>query len=214
MRPTLLGLLLAALAHSSASADQPKPIAIGAKAPDFRNLPAVLGDRETTISLADIKEDVVVIVFLGNHCPFVTMVEDRLIDLANDYAAKSVKLIGVCVTPLPASADAGYQDYAEQDTFPRIKERVQQKGYNFLYARDDSQAIGRGFGPKVTPHAYVLDKNRVVRYSGAIDDNIQNEHEVKKTYLRDAIDAVLAGRDLAVTQTEAIGCPINYLDTP
>lgn len=211
MRRALLGLTLLALA-APVLAEQPKPIAVGAKAPSFSKLPAVMGDRETTLSLADITEDVVVVVFLGNHCPFVTMVEDRLIDLTNDYAGKSVKVVGVCVTPLPAGADAGYQDYAEQDTFPRIKERVKQKGYNFIYARDDSQAIGRGFGPRVTPHAYVLDKDRVVRYSGAIDDNIQNEGDVKTTYLRDAIDAVLAGRKVPVEQTEATGCPVNYVD--
>src|SRR5437588_561980 len=73
-----------------------KIVAPGDKAPTFSGLPAVLGDQDTSISLDDIKEDAVVLVFLANHCPYVTVIEDRLIDLANDYKDKNVRVVAVC----------------------------------------------------------------------------------------------------------------------
>jgi peroxiredoxin len=214
MRRGILALAVLALAAAPALAGPGKynkTIAPGDKAPTFSGLPAILGDGETSVSLADIKEDLVVLVFLGNHCPFVTAVEDRLIDLARDYQGKGVKVVGVCVTPLPDRAGPDYQEYARQDTLPMIARRVKDKGYNFVYARDDSQEIGRTYGAVVTPQVFVLDKDRVIRYTGAIDDSINDESKVTKPYLRDAVDALLAGKAPEVTETRATGCGVNYL---
>src|SRR5690606_11059894 len=144
MRRGILALAVLALAVAPALAGPGKynkTVAPGDKAPTFSSLPAILGDGETSVSLADVKEEVVVLVFPGKPCPSVTAVEDRLIDLASDYKGKGVKVVGVCVTPLPERAGADYQEYAQQDTLPMIAKRVKEKGYNFVYARDDSQDI-------------------------------------------------------------------------
>lgn len=188
-----------------------KVIAPGDPAPSFSGLPTIRGDEETSIGLEDIKEDIVVLVFLGNHCPFVTTVEDRLIDFAEDYKGKSVKLVGLCVTPGPDAAPADYQNYAVQDTLEKIKRRVKEKGYNFVYARDDSQRIGRALGAVVTPQVFVLDKERKLRYTGAIDDNVNDETKVTKPWMRDAVDALLAGKPVPEPETRATGCGIHYL---
>jgi peroxiredoxin len=187
-----------------------KAVSPGDKAPTFAGIPAVIGDNETTLSLADIKEDVVVVVFLANHCPFVTQVEDRLIDLVNDTSSRSVKFVGLCCTPSPGDTSRFNQDYAVQDTFDKIKERVAQKGYNFVYGRDDSQKSGKAYGAEVTPVVFVLDKTRTIRYQGAIDDNINEESKVQRQYLRDAIESVLAGKPVKTPETQATGCPIHY----
>ena len=102
MRKSLLAIAAMALVAAPALAGPGKynkVVAPGDKAPTFSGLPAVMGDQEASISIDDIKEDVVVLVFLANHCPYVTMVEDRLIDLVHDYKDKNVRVVAVCVTP-------------------------------------------------------------------------------------------------------------------
>jgi len=188
-----------------------KSVAPGDKAPTFSGLPAVMGDQDSSISLDDIKEDAVVLVFLANHCPWVTRVEDRVIDLAHDYKGKGVKVVAVCVTPLPGAVPEGYnKEYSESDTFDKIRQRVKEKKYNFVYGRDDSQKIGRDYGAVATPVFFVLDKERKIRYTGLLDDSIGDESKVTKHYVRDAVDAVLAGKPVEVEETRATGCGIGY----
>jgi len=172
-------------------------ITIGEKAPVFSGIPAVMGAEAASISLPDVTEDVVVLVFLGNHCPVVVAYEDRIIDFVNDYKGKSVKVIGVCVN----NNDA--------DRLPAIKDRVKEKGYNYVYGYDETQKVGRDYGAVVTPEFFVLDKSRTVRYAGALDDNM-NEGKVTKTYVRDAVDALLAGSEPPVTISKARGCGVQY----
>jgi cytochrome oxidase Cu insertion factor (SCO1/SenC/PrrC family) len=189
-------------------------IAPGDKAPSFSGLPAVLGDKDTSISFDDLKEDVVVLFFMANHCPWVTRVEDRVIDLANDYKDKSVKFVAVCVTPLPDAVPEGYnKEYSEKDTMDKIRERVREKRYNFVYGRDDSQKIGRDYGAVATPVFFVIDKERKIRYTGLLDDSIGDEAKVSKKYVRDAVDALLAGKSVEVEETRATGCGIGYRKT-
>ncbi len=135
-----------------------------------------MGDKDTTLNLADIKEDVVVVVFLANHCPAVTAYEDRVIDFVGDYKGKSVKVVGICVNDL------------DSDRLPAIKERVKEKSYNFAYGYDASQDVGRAYGATRTPQFFVLDKARTIRYTGAFDDN-GKEEKVEKQYVRDAVDS-------------------------
>jgi len=204
-------LVLAATPLLAGPGKYNKVVAPGDKAPAFSGIQAYMGDKECTVNRDDLKEDVVVLVFLANHCPYVTKVEDRLIDFVNDYKDKSVKLVGLCVTPLPESAPEGYnKKYSEQDTPERIRQRIKQKGYNFPYGRDETQKSGREFGAVVTPTVFVLDKERKIRYIGAIDDNIDDEAKVSKKYLRDAVDALLSGKTVDVEETRATGCGIGY----
>jgi peroxiredoxin len=198
MRKIVLSLAVLALVASPALAGKyNKAVDIGQKAPDISGLPAVEGQKDTSVSLSDIQEDVVVVVFLANHCPVVQAYEDRLIDFVNDYKGKSVKVVGVSVSLLP------------QDKIPGIKDYMKDKGSNYVYAYDESQDVGRAYGASVTPEFFVLDKDRVIRYMGAMDDSPQNEAKVTKTYLRDAVDALLAGKSPEITETRATGCGIG-----
>lgn len=200
MHKMFLSLAALALVASPAFAGAGKynsAVAPGDPAPVFSGIPAVLGDKDTSLNLGDIKEDVVVVVFLANHCPVVTAYEDRLIDFANDYKGKNVKVVALCVNDM------------DSDRLPAIKDRVKEKGYNYVYGYDASQKVGKAYGATKTPQLFVLDKTRTIRYTGAMDDN-QNEAKVQKTYLRDAVDAVLKGETVEVTETRAVGCGIGY----
>lgn len=199
MRKTLLSLAVLALAVSPAfgAGKFNTKVGPGEPAPTFSGIPAVMGEKDTSLNLGDLKEDVVVVVFLANHCPVVTAYEDRIIDFANAFKGKSVKVVGLCVNDIAS------------DKLPAIKERVKDKGYNYVYGYDESQQVGRAYGATRTPQFFVLDKTRTIRYTGAMDDN-QNESKVSKHYLKDAVDAVLKGETVEVAETQAAGCGIQY----
>jgi peroxiredoxin len=217
MRKSLLAFSVMAVLAVSALAGPGKynkVVAPGDKAPSFAGIQSVMGDKDTVVNLDDIKEDAVVLVFLANHCPYVTKVEDRVIDFANDYKDKNVKVVAVCVTPPAEYAPEGYKkEYCDQDTMAKIRQRVSDKKYNFTYGRDDTQKIGRDYGAVATPTFFVLDKDRKIRYIGALDDNIDDESKVTKRHLRDAVDAVLSGKPVEIEETRATGCGIGYRKT-
>jgi len=174
-----------------------KVITVGQKAPDFSGLPAVQNGEDTSLSLSDVKEDVVVVVFLGNHCPVVQAYEDRLIDLTGDYKDKNVKVVGISVNDL------------DSDRIPAIKTYMKDHKSNYIYGYDESQKVGKEYGATNTPQWFVLDKERKVRYTGALDDNMR-EDKVTKTYVRDAIDALLKGENPPVEETQPKGCGVKY----
>ncbi len=199
MRKILLSLAVVALAVPVFADHYNKAVKIGDKAPDFSGIPAALPNGEqTSLTLSDLKEDVVVLVFLANHCPVVLACDDRIVDFANDYKDKPVKLVAVSVIDI------------DQDRLPGIKEHMKEKKINYTYGYDESQAIGRAYGATNTPHFFVLDKERKIRYIGAMDDNARNEAKVTKHYLRDAVDALLAGKPVPVEETRASGCSVKY----
>jgi thiol-disulfide isomerase/thioredoxin len=193
-------LSLAVLAFVAAPAFAGKyntVISVGDKAPDISGIPAIENGEQKSLTLSDIKEDVVVVVFLANHCPVVGAYEDRLIDFTKDYKEKGVKVVGVAVSLM------------DGDKIPGIKAYMSDKKSNYIYGYDESQAIGKAYGATRTPQFFVLDKERKIRYTGAMDDS-QREDKVTKTYLRDAVDAVLKGEKVAVDETNAVGCGVSY----
>jgi hypothetical protein len=97
-----------------------------------------------------------------------------------------------------------------QDDIPAIKSRVKEKGYNYAYAYDEPGTVGKAFGAVKTPEFYVLDKERKVRYHGALDDSPMNEAKVTKNYVKGAVDALLAGKEVETPDTRAVGCGIAY----
>jgi peroxiredoxin len=214
MRKTLLAfavVLLAAVTLVAGPGKYNKVVAPGDKAPSFAGIPAVAGEKDMVLSLDDLKEDVVVLAFLANHCPFVTKVEDRLIDLSNEFKDKNVRFVAVCVTPPADYAPEGYnKEYCEQDTMAKVRQRVKDKNYSFAYGRDDTQKIGRDYGAVATPTFFVLDKDRKIRYTGALDDSIDDETKVTKRYVRDAVDALLSSKNIEIEETRASGCSIGY----
>jgi peroxiredoxin len=174
-----------------------KTVAAGDKAPEFSGIPAVENGQDTSLTLTDIKEPIVVLVFLGNHCPVVGMYEDRLIDFTSAYKDKGVKVVGVSVND------------SDSDRLPKIKEYVKDHKCNYVYGYDESQAIGHAYGATNTPQFFVLDKERKIRYLGAMDDN-RSEAKVKKTYLKDAVEALLKGETPPVEETRPDGCGVQY----
>jgi len=198
MRKILLSLVVLALATSAFAGKYNKVLSIGDKAPSFAGIPAVYNGQEASLTLSDVKEDIVVIVFLGNHCPYVLANEDRLIEFTNHYKDKGVRIIGLSVNDL------------DSDRLPAIKDYTKEKKSNYVYGYDESGAVGKAYGASNTPQYIVLDKDRRVRYLGALDDSPLKEDKVTKHYLSDAVDALLKGEKPPVEETRAIGCGIKY----
>jgi peroxiredoxin len=171
---------------------------IGAKAIAF-DLPGVDGKRHSLAGFA--AQEAVVVVFTCNHCPYARAWEDRLIQIQADYAARGVQLIAI-----NANDAVKYPD----DSFPKMIERAAEKGFNFPYLFDESQEVARAYGALRTPEVFVFDKGRALRYQGAVDDNYEEPAAVKTPYLRQALDAVLAGKPAPTPETPAVGCTIKW----
>jgi len=187
---------LVAAAALAAGSRFNKVVDIGDAAPTWSNLAGTDGAQH---SLADYKDaKVFVEVFTCNHCPVARMYEDRLIGLQKEYKDKGVQVVAISVSK------------QEGDQLPAMKKLADEKGFNFPYLHDPSQAAGRAIGATKTPHVFVFDADRKIVFMGGIDDNWMNPDEVKKTYLRDAIDAVLAGRTPEVQANLPTGCGIEY----
>ena len=198
MRKIALGLVVLSLvAMPAISGEFNKVISVGDKAPDFSGIPAIANGEQSSVSLSDIKEPIVVVVFLANHCPVVRAYEDRVIDFTKDYKDKGVKVVGISVSKMSG------------DKLPGIKDYMKENKSNYTYAYDESQAVGKAYGAVATPQFFVLDKERKIRYTGAMDDS-QREDKVTKTYLRSAVDALLKGESVEITETKAKGCGIGY----
>ena len=185
-------------ALSACAAEAPEQIALGAEAPVVEDLPTADGK---TVSLADFKDaKAVVVVFTCNHCPVAKAYEGRFNAFAADYEGKPVKFLAISVS----------NDKA--DTLEATKKYAKEQGLKFTYAHDASQRTGKAFGANRTPHAFVLGPDRTVVYRGAFDDSWRSAEKVKKTYVRDAVDAILAGEPVAVPEAKSVGCGIDYAD--
>jgi len=168
---------------------------VGEAAPDWSALPGVDGKKH---SLSDYKDaKLIVLVFTCNHCPVAVAYEKRLIQLQKDYQSKGVQVVAVNVNTIAA------------DRLDKMKERAEERGFNFPYLYDASQKIGRAYGAKVTPHIFLLDQARKIAFVGPIDDN-QSEKKVETHHVRDALDALLAGKQPPETNVKPFGCGIKY----
>lgn len=170
----------------------------GDKAVPFE-LPGVDDTRHAIEEYAD--KDVVAVVFTCNHCPYARAWEGRLIELQADYAARGVQLVAI------SANDA--KKYPA-DSFPGMKQRSEEKGFNFPYLYDESQEVARAYGAERTPEIFLFDKSGTLRYHGAVDDNYDDPAAVRSHYLIDALEAVLEGRELATTETAPVGCTIKW----
>lgn len=153
-------------------------------------------------SLADLKNAKgYIVIFTCNHCPYAKAYEDRIIALHNKYAPQGYSVVAI---------NPNDKNKAPDDSFDNMVARSKEKNYPFWYLYDESQEIARTFGATRTPHVYLLDQNKVVRYIGAIDDNAEEAESVKEKYLENAIGALQQGRDVAVSETKAVGCTIKW----
>jgi peroxiredoxin len=141
------------------------------------------------------------VVFWCNHCPYVKAWESRLIALQKEYAARGVQFV------LISSNDpTKYPD----DSFDAMAAVAREKGYPFPYVFDETQAVARAYGATRTPEIFLFDRGRTLRYHGAPDDNFENPEAVSNHYLKDAVEALLAGRAPATADTAPRGCTIKW----
>jgi peroxiredoxin len=171
--------------------------ALGAEAPQF-DLPGVDGQNHSLDSYTD--ADVLVLVQSCNHCPYVQAWEGRLSEIASDYADRGVRVVAV------NSNDAGSHP---EDSFDKMRKRSREQGFTFEYLYDEPQAVARALDAERTPEVFVYDRDRRLRYHGAIDDN-RDETGVSQRYLRAALDALLAGNDPPVAETPPVGCTVKW----
>ena len=204
---TFLALLFVGCALQVAAATPIPSLPLGSAAPDF-NLPGVDGRNWKLNDFRDAK--VLVIVFTCNHCPTAQYYEERVKQIASDYKDKGVALVGIMPND-PKSVrldELGWTDLG--DTFAEMKIRAADRHYNFPYLYDgDTESVARAYGPVATPHVFVFDRDRKLRYAGGIDDS-ERIQKVTKNFLRDALDALLDGKQPAVAQTKVVGCSIKW----
>lgn len=191
----LLTLVAGGVAVSMAKDDKAAKLGVGDKAPGWQALAGVDGKDHALDEYKSAKA--MVLVFTCNHCPVAKAYEERLVALQHDYQDKGVQVVAICVNK------------GEADALDQMIVRAKDKGFNFPYVIDPTQAIGRKYGARVTPHVFVLDQDRKVAYIGAVDDNM-DASAVKKHYVRDALDALLAGKEPTTKQTRPVGCGIRY----
>ena len=176
------------------------PIAPGETAPDLE-LPATDG---TMHSLSAGDAPATVVYWTCNHCPYALAWQDRLNALADDYAERGARVLAV------NSNDARSHP---ADSFEAMAERVEREQWSHPYLHDASQEVARAWGAERTPHLFVLDADRIVRYQGAPDADYEDESQAA-AWARGALDAVLAGSAPSPEQTEAVGCTIKWRAAP
>jgi peroxiredoxin len=208
--PCAMALGACVLASCAARGDGPAvPIlAIGAPAPDF----CLPGTDGQTHCLKDYSQNrVLVLAFTCNHCPTAQLYEQRLRQLAADYKDKGVAL--VAIEPNNPNAvrfdEMGYTDVG--DSLEDMKTRAAYRQFNFPYLYDgETQSVSRAYGPSATPHLFIFDAQRNLRYQGRVDNN-PREPLVTVRDARDAIDAILAGKPVAVPKTPSVGCSTKWI---
>lgn len=174
------------------------PLAIGDRLVPF-SLPATDGTTVSPEQFAD--RAVLGVVFWCNHCPYVKAWEDRLIAVGREFASRGVQLLVIS-----SNDPVAYPD----DSFEAMAARAREKAYPFPYLFDESQETARRYGATRTPEIFLFDRDRVLRYHGAPDDNFENPDAVTAHFLRDAIAALLAGRTPATATTPPKGCTIKW----
>jgi len=186
-----VALVLVSMACRSEAAS----LKIGDAAPKWEGIVGIDDQKHGLADYAGAK--VLVVIFTCNHCPVAVAYEDRLVALYKEYKDKGVQIVAVNVNKI------------EPDRLDKMKERAKAKGFLFPYLYDDTQAIGRDYGAVKTPQVFVFDAQRKLAYTGAIDDS-RKADAVTKHYLRDALDALLAGKKPPEAETNAMGCGIQY----
>jgi len=170
---------------------------IGTTAPAF-SLPAVAGGTRTLDDYAD--APLLALVQSCNHCPYVQAWEDRMNAIQREYAPKGFALVAISSNDVEAFPE---------DSFEAMQERARDREFAFDYLFDESQEIARTLGSTRTPEVFLFDRERRLVYHGAIDDS-RDETAVTQSYLRDALDALLAGQDPPVADTAPVGCSMKW----
>lgn len=170
---------------------------IGCKAIDFM-LPATDGKE---YSLSDFSEDILVIFFTCNHCPYVINSDEDTRSIADDFIKKGVRFIGI---------NANSETTKPNDSFEKMVERMKEHNFPWTYLRDKNQAIAKKYGALKTPHFYVFDKSRTLVYTGR---SVDSPRDIKKTTehnLRDVLTDISNGNTPRIQITNPIGCNVKW----
>ncbi|WP_169977633.1 redoxin domain-containing protein [Tautonia rosea] len=200
--------LILSIAPTTAPAQPAAPLALGEAAPEFR-LPSVDGKTYTLDDFDD--ADILVVYFTCNHCPTAQAYEDRVARFVETYKDKGVALVAISPNDPKAVRldELGYTDLG--DSFEDMKIRAKDHNFNYPYLYDgDTQEVSRAFGVLATPHVYIFDRDRRLRYQGRFDDA-----EVKEVTSHDtinAVEALLAGEEVPVPMTRVFGCSTKWAD--
>lgn len=173
---------------------------IGSEAADF----SLKNVDDKQVSLADFSDAKgYIVVFTCNHCPYAIAYEDRIADLNRKYAGLGYPVIAI---------NPNNPAVQPEDSFELMKARVKEKNITYPYLFDEGQKVYPQYGATKTPHVFVLNKENgknIVKYIGAIDNNYENPNDVSEKYVEDAVNALISGKQIAKTNTVAIGCTIK-----
>ncbi|HQW29805.1 MAG TPA: redoxin domain-containing protein [Verrucomicrobiales bacterium] len=204
-----IALLTSTGTHAASESGEVKTLEIGAAAPDF-NLPGVDGKNHTLAEYAD--ADILAVIFLCNHCPSAQGAESRVKALIQEYTGKSFQLIAISPND-PQSIrlnELGYSIYS--DSLEEMKLHAAEYEFNFPYLYDgETQSVSLAYGATATPHLFLFDKERKLRYAGRLDDSkFGDPATIKKHDAKEAIAAMLAGTPIAEPVTRAHGCSTKW----
>ncbi len=182
------------------AAEGPRDVQLGSPAPDFA-LPEVTDGA--IVRVEDLTGDVLVVMFLSRHCPYVQHVQGQLADLAREYTLKDVSFVGICANDVGAYPDDSAASLAEQKA---------EAGFEFPYLRDDTQQVARAYGAVCTPEFFVYDEDRLLVYRGRMDESRPGQGTPTGSELRTALSAALEGAPVPEDQIPSIGCGIKWLE--
>ncbi len=174
------------------------PFEIGQKAPPFENLEGVDGKRYSLSSFDD--KQIVVLIFMANRCPTARVYTERLKAIQTDYGGKRVQLVGI---------NSDNQYFFSLEALSKMVEVAEEREFNFPYLKDANQSLAKSYGALVTLHAFVLDKDRIMRYRGRVDDS-RDPSRVSTSDLRNTLDDLLEGRAVRTPETRPFACSIEY----
>jgi peroxiredoxin len=177
--------------------DNSSALTLGDSLPSFA-LPATDGETYDTTM---IKDPVLAVIFTCNHCPYAQAYEQRLKEMGDAFSDTGVQFV------LINSNDAA--NYPE-DSFENMKKKHKEAGYAFPYCFDEDQSVAKAYGALCTPHCFVFDADRKLKYKGRIDGNWEHPDEVTEHNLHDAITALLKGEEPLIHEANAIGCSIKW----
>jgi peroxiredoxin len=197
----LIGVIAFSSFTSNSESETIKGYTIGDKAANI-NLKNVDGSM---VSYDDYPEaDGFIVIFTCNTCPFAVASEDRIIALDKEFKKKGYPVIAI---------NPNNPEVQPDDTYELMQKKAKEKGFTFPYLYDESQSVYATYGATKTPHVYLLQKtadgDRVVQYIGAIDDNVRDGSAVKERFLANAVNELIAGKEVTVKETKAIGCSVK-----
>jgi len=196
MRLRHITMVVAAVLVMSAMASA-EELAIGASGPEF----SLLGTDGKAYSLADYKDKKgVAVIFTCNACPYAKAFEDRINKLAKEFSPKGIAFVAINPN------DPGR---VPEDSYENMVKRAKEKAFVFPYVYDSTSEVATAYGAKVTPHVFLLDGNFKLVYRGRIEDG-KEAKESKSFDLKNALNALLAGKKITTAETKAFGCSIKW----